>query len=36
MQQSITKKVTDLTAAVKEASPEGVDVFFDNTASQTP
>jgi NADPH-dependent curcumin reductase CurA len=26
------KKATDLTAAVKEACPEGVDVFFDNTA----
>ena len=26
------KKDTDLTAAVKEACPQGVDVFFDNTA----
>jgi NADPH:quinone reductase-like Zn-dependent oxidoreductase len=26
------KKATDLTAAVKEACAEGVDVFFDNTA----
>ena len=26
------KKATDLTAAVKEACPNGVDVFFDNTA----
>ena len=26
------KKATDLTATVKEACPEGVDVFFDNTA----
>jgi NADPH-dependent curcumin reductase CurA len=26
------KKATDLTAAVKEASPRSVDVFFDNTA----
>lgn len=25
------KKTTDLTAAVKEACPKGVDVFFDNT-----
>jgi NADPH-dependent curcumin reductase CurA len=25
------KKAADLTAAVKEASPQGVDVFFDNT-----
>jgi NADPH-dependent curcumin reductase CurA len=26
------KKATDLTAAVKESCPQGVDVFFDNTA----
>src|SRR5215472_4021059 len=26
------KKASDLTAAVKEACPQGVDVFFDNTA----
>ena len=26
------KKANDLTAAVKEACPQGVDVFFDNTA----
>ncbi len=26
------KKATDLTAAVKESCPQGVDIFFDNTA----